>query len=99
MLLGSFAGFISTLGFQYLTPFLNKHLNLHDTCSYFISMSNVILKIHLRWLFNLKLGGVNNLHGIPGILSAISSVVVAIFSSRQNFNGDRYEKFFKLKYQ
>ena len=41
--LGSFAGIISTLGFQYLTPFMN-HKFLHDTC------------------------GVNNLHGMPGLM-------------------------------
>jgi ammonium transporter Rh len=31
MLIGSFAGIVSTIGFQFLTPFLNEH-KLHDTC-------------------------------------------------------------------
>jgi ammonium transporter Rh len=34
MIIGSFAGVISTLGFQYLTPMLN-HGILHDTCKAF----------------------------------------------------------------
>ena len=33
MLIGSFAGIVSTLGFQYLTPLLKK-IYLHDTCEY-----------------------------------------------------------------
>ena len=33
MIIGSLAGLISTLGFQYLTPVLNKYF-LHDTCRY-----------------------------------------------------------------
>jgi hypothetical protein len=31
MIIGSFAGVISTLGYQYLTPKLNSRF-LHDTC-------------------------------------------------------------------
>lgn len=37
MIIGSVAGIISTLGFEYLTPALKK-IYLHDTCNYiFIS--------------------------------------------------------------
>ena len=32
MLIGSIAGIISVLGYQYLTPFLKNKLRLHDTC-------------------------------------------------------------------
>lgn len=32
MIIGSFAGVISTLGFQFLTPLLNRKF-LHDTCT------------------------------------------------------------------
>jgi ammonium transporter Rh len=32
VIIGSFAGILSTLGFQYLTKFLNEKLKLHDTC-------------------------------------------------------------------
>ena len=31
MIIGSFAGIVSTLGFEYITPLLKK-LRLHDTC-------------------------------------------------------------------
>jgi hypothetical protein len=32
---------------------------------------------------------VNNLHGMPGILSGIASIIVALIASRDNFGGDR----------
>jgi len=32
MLVGSLAGIISTLGYQYIQPFLLRSINLHDTC-------------------------------------------------------------------
>ena len=34
IIIGSFAGFVSTLGFHYLTPALKK-IRLHDTCKHF----------------------------------------------------------------
>ena len=33
MVIGTIAGVGSTLGFQYLTPFLNEYFYLHDTCT------------------------------------------------------------------
>lgn len=33
MIIGSVAGIVSTLGFEYLTPLLKK-IYLHDTCKY-----------------------------------------------------------------
>jgi ammonium transporter Rh len=32
MVVGLAAGALSVLGFQYLTPALNKHMGLRDTC-------------------------------------------------------------------
>jgi hypothetical protein len=69
MLIGSFAGVLSTLGFQYLTPLLKK-VYLHDTC------------------------GVNNLHGMPGLLSGIIGAIVAATASRENYHDDSLYKFY-----
>jgi len=71
MIIGTFAGIISTLGFQYLTPLL-KRIYLHDTC------------------------GVNNLHGIPGILSGIAGVIVAAFATRDDYGGNKLSYFITL---
>ena len=65
MIIGSFAGVISSIGFQYLTPLLKKRLRLHDTC------------------------GVNNLHGIPGLISGICGIIVAAVATRENFYGNK----------
>ena len=69
MVIGSISGAISTLGFQFLTPFLNHHF-LHDSC------------------------GVNNLHGIPGLISGITSAVIAALANRDSFQGDRLYVFY-----
>lgn len=69
MVIGSVSGIISTLGFQFLTPFLNHHF-LHDSC------------------------GVNNLHGIPGLISGITSAIIAALANRDNFQGDRLYVFY-----
>ena len=37
----------------------------------------------------MYLGGVNNLHGIPGVISGLAGFVVAAFACRDNFDGDR----------
>ncbi len=37
-IVGSAAGVISTLGFQYLHEFLNHYFKLHDTCMYFATV-------------------------------------------------------------
>lgn len=34
------------------------------------------------------------MHGIPGLISAISSIIVAASASRANFNGDRLYEFY-----
>ncbi len=69
MVIGSIAGIISTLGFQYLTPLMNHGL-VHDTC------------------------GVNNLHGMPGLLSGIASAIVAATTTREQFTGNRLYMFY-----
>ena len=53
MVAGFIVGGISAFGFAYLSAFVKKHLNLHDSC------------------------GVLNLHGIPGVIGAIISAIVA----------------------
>jgi len=65
MIIGSIAGIVSTLGFEFLTPLLKK-IRLHDTC------------------------GVNNLHGIPGLISGIGGAIVAAVATRDSYtvNGD-----------
>lgn len=60
MVIGTLAGMISVLGFQYLLPIL-KRIHLHDTC------------------------GVNNLHGMPGLISGIAGIIVASIGSRSGF--------------
>ncbi len=70
VIIGSVAGILSTLGFQYSTSFLNKYLKLHDTC------------------------GVNNLHGMPGLISGIASIIVAAVATREKFGGDRLYVFY-----
>lgn len=65
MLIGSAAGIISVLGYEYLTPAL-KRMNLHDTC------------------------GVNNLHGMPGLLSGIVGGIVAASASYETYNSRLY---------
>jgi ammonium transporter Rh len=60
---GTVAGIVSTLGFQYLTPFFNQTF-IHDTC------------------------GVNNLHGMPGLIAGVASVFAAVCASLTNY-GDR----------
>ncbi|XP_075564133.1 ammonium transporter Rh type A isoform X2 [Pelecanus crispus] len=52
MCIGSVAGIISVLGFQFLSPLLASKLKIQDTC------------------------GVHNLHGLPGVLGGIASIVV-----------------------
>ncbi|XP_006137089.2 ammonium transporter Rh type A [Pelodiscus sinensis] len=53
MLIGSIAGFVSVIGFKFLTPFCSSKLKIHDTC------------------------GVHNLHGLPGFLGGLASIIAA----------------------
>ncbi|XP_044521382.1 ammonium transporter Rh type C [Gracilinanus agilis] len=53
LIVGFICGIISTVGFVYLTPFLESRLRIQDTC------------------------GINNLHGMPGIIGGIVGAVTA----------------------
>jgi len=72
LVVGSVAGIVSTIGFQYLTDML-KGFKLHDTC------------------------GVNNLHGIPGVVSGIAGVLVAAFACRENYGDNRLYVFYPAR--
>lgn len=43
------------------------------------------------------LGGVNNLHGVPGLLSALASGVVAAFASRELYGSDEFYKMYPAR--
>lgn len=66
LLLGYFAGALSTLGYTHLQGWLQEKFGLHDTC------------------------GVHNLHGMPGLLSAMVSVGAAFFASEANYGKELY---------
>jgi len=70
MLIGSFAGCLSTFGFKTISPYLEKVFGLHDTC------------------------GVHNLHGMPGILSGLISVLVAGVSLKDKYFESSYDEVF-----
>jgi ammonium transporter Rh len=42
--------------------------------------------------------GVNNLHGIPGILSGIAGVIVAAFATRDDYGGNKLFNFITFVY-
>jgi len=67
LLIGCIAGFISTVGYGFITPFMKEKLKIHDTC------------------------GVNNLHGMPGILAAIVAAVAAAMASLDTWGASLYE--------
>ena len=54
MIIGTVAGALSTIGFRFIKPVLQK-FRAHDTC------------------------GVNNLHGMPGLLAGIFGIILAIY--------------------
>eukprot|EP01126_Amoeba_proteus_P032259 TRINITY_DN3149_c0_g2_i13.p2 TRINITY_DN3149_c0_g2~~TRINITY_DN3149_c0_g2_i13.p2 ORF type:complete len:175 (-),score=39.21 TRINITY_DN3149_c0_g2_i13:108-632(-) len=60
-LIGMVAGTISSLGYLYLTPILERTIHLHDTA------------------------GINNLHGIPGIIGSLAAIFAALDSGPHNF--------------
>ncbi|KAL4218728.1 hypothetical protein ACF0H5_021316 [Mactra antiquata] len=69
MAIGCLAGIISVIGYQYITPFLDSKLKIHDTC------------------------GVNNLHGMPGILAGIVGAAFAAMASSDTWGESVYEIF------
>jgi len=62
LIIGSLAGILSVCGFDYIGPFLQEKLNIHDTC------------------------GVNNLHGMPGLLGGLLSVLMAGIASPSSYD-------------
>jgi ammonium transporter Rh len=56
-IIGSIAGIISVVGYIWITPYLDRRWNLHDTA------------------------GVNNLHGMPGIIGGIGGIISAATAS------------------
>jgi len=57
LIVGSIAGIVSVIGYTKITPYLEKKLNIHDTC------------------------GVNNLHGIPGIIGGLTGAISSVLAS------------------
>ncbi|CAH1783619.1 unnamed protein product [Owenia fusiformis] len=67
VIIGIVAGSLSTVGYQFLTPFLNEKAGFHDTC------------------------GVNNLHGMPGLLAGIAGAVVAALATPEKYGDSLYK--------
>jgi len=66
LIIGTSAGLLSTWGFKYASPWIEKKLKIHDTC------------------------GVHNLHGMPGVLGAALSCVMAVVATKQNYGDGLY---------
>jgi ammonium transporter Rh len=66
LIVGAFAGVVSTLGYDYITPWLAKKMHTHDTC------------------------GVHNLHGMPAIIGAVLSCIMAALATVESY-GDNEE--------
>uniref|UniRef100_A0A0K0DPM2 Ammonium_transp domain-containing protein n=1 Tax=Angiostrongylus cantonensis TaxID=6313 RepID=A0A0K0DPM2_ANGCA len=61
LIVGVIAGFLSVLGFKYITPFLSSRVGIHDTC------------------------GVNNLHGMPGVLAGLLSAIFVVIYNPSDY--------------
>merc|ERR1712088_538537 len=61
LIVGAFAGVVSTLGYDYITPWLAKKMHTHDTC------------------------GVHNLHGMPAIIGAVLSCIMAALATVESY--------------
>jgi len=59
---GCLGGFISTIGYIFIQPFLEEKFGLHDAC------------------------GINNLHGMTGIIAGIGSALCAMFIDESKYN-------------
>lgn len=67
MLIGTTAGVLSTVGFHFIKPILQK-FRAHDTC------------------------GVNNLHGMPGLLAGIFGIILAFFPAYSLYTDNIIDK-------
>merc|ERR1712071_112588 len=70
IIIGTIAGALSTIGYQYIQGWLENTLKIQDTC------------------------GVNNLHGMPGIMGCIFSVIFGLITKPADFAW--YQQFFAL---
>jgi len=68
LIIGLAAGFISTTGYVYLTPTLNR-IGIYDVC------------------------GINNLHGMPGLLGGIAGAISAASATKDRYGETMSEVF------
>lgn len=68
------------------------------------SLAGVISTFGFQYLTDILKGfklhdtcGVNNLHGIPGLISGLCSVLVAMFACRENYGDDRLYVFYPAR--
>ncbi|XP_027707265.1 ammonium transporter Rh type C [Vombatus ursinus] len=73
LIVGFICGIVSTVGFVYLTPFLESRLRIQDTC------------------------GINNLHGMPGIIGGIVGAVTANEASIAVYGQEGLKKVFDFE--
>ncbi|XP_074090211.1 ammonium transporter Rh type C [Macrotis lagotis] len=73
LIVGFICGIVSTVGFVYLTPFLESRLHIQDTC------------------------GINNLHGMPGIIGGIVGAVTANEASIAVYGREGLKKAFDFE--
>lgn len=64
IMIGIATGLVSAFGFNVIQPYLERTINLHDTC------------------------GINNLHGMPSIIGAIASILLAGYKGDQKNHHD-----------
>jgi len=71
IMIGIAAGLVSCFGFNYIQPWLEEKIDLHDTC------------------------GIHNLHAMPSVVGAISSVIISAYqqSGDRNVGVDIYGKY------
>ncbi|VVU95554.1 Ammonium Transporter Family [seawater metagenome] len=69
LITGFVAGVISVIGYEKLTPYLEKNYDIYDTC------------------------GVNNLHGIPGIIGGLGGFISASVAKEDLYGGSVSEVF------
>jgi ammonium transporter Rh len=79
---GSLAGVISTIGYKTISGKLFTKLKIHDTCG-----------VGGRGPGTLPSPQVNNLHGMPGLLGGLLSVLVVMLASEETYGAELYKVF------